>query len=83
METDRNRSASKEVKIDVPQGSILGSFLFLIFINDLEQVAVNNNIDFTLFVDDSSSTAYDKFDALKVLRNEIPEIKKWFETNRL
>ena len=57
-------------------------FVF-IFINDLQQVALNNNIDFTLFADDSIFTAYDKFDALNVLRNEIPEIKKGFETNRL
>ena len=71
MEIDRNRSISKEIKIGVPQGSILGPLLFLIYINDLEQVAVNNNIDLTLFADDSTFTAYDKFDALNVLRNEI------------
>ena len=59
------------------------TLLFLIYINDLEQVAVNNNIDLTLFADDSTFTAYDKFEALNVLRNEIPEIKKWCETNRL
>ena len=80
---DINRSTSKEVKIGIPQSSILGPLLFLIYINVLEQVAVNNNIDLTLFADDSTFTAYNKFDALNVLRNEITEIKKWCETNRL
>ena len=75
MDIERNRSISKEIKVGVPQGSILGPLLFLIFINNLEQVAVNNNIDLTLFADDSTFTAYDKFGALNVVRNEIPEIK--------
>ena len=83
MDIERNRSISNEIKIGVPQGSILGPLLFLIFINDLEQVAVNNNIDLTLFADDSTFTAYDKFGALNVVRNEIPEIKTFCEANRL
>ena len=44
-------SESKSILAGVPQGSVLGPLLFLVFINDLFEV-VSNNLD--VFADDSS-----------------------------
>ena len=46
-----SRSASKPVLAGVPQGSVLGPLLFLVFINDLFDVTTNN---LDVFADDST-----------------------------
>jgi hypothetical protein len=45
-------STLKEIKYGVPQGSVLGSLLFFMFINDLPHVIQNAEV--VLFVDDTS-----------------------------
>jgi hypothetical protein len=42
-------SSCKEMKYGVPQGSVLGSFLYLLFINDLPQAVQDAKV--VLFVD--------------------------------
>ena len=67
----------------VPQGSILGPFLFLIYINDI--VKSTNYFSVRLFADDTSLTATGK--DLEVLlqriNSELPAIYEWLCSNRL
>ena len=58
-------STVKEVKSGVPQGSILGPFLFLCFVNDLPDI-FKNVCKFMAYADDTQLLVYDKtVDGLK------------------
>ena len=60
----------------VPQGSILGPLLFLMYINDLPD---NLNSLIKLFADDTSlfSTVYDPNHSAKVLNDDLNKISEW------
>ena len=71
------RSTLKDVSIGVPQGSILGPLLFLIFINDL--VKCSPALDCIIFADDTSIFSTDPFK----LKSDLKEIEKWCLSNKL
>ena len=73
------RSASKPILAGVPQGSVLGPLLFLVFINDLFGV-VTNELD--VFADDSSLWAIVESPALRAevansLNTDLAAIEEW------
>lgn len=76
-------SAKEYIKIGVPQGSILGPILFLIYANDLP--LMNPKPHYTLFADDTTiSVTAETLEASMLHSMQAQEIaEKWFNANRL
>ena len=76
-------SSTKDVKCGVPQGSILGPMLFLMYINDL--CSIYKYTTPILFADDTNLFSSGK--DLKVIENrandELSNISEWLKVNKL
>ena len=72
-----------DVKHGVPQGSILGPLLFLIYINDIANIC--NIFTVYLFADDASLFCYHKnqSELEKIINLNLMELSKWLTANKL
>ena len=79
---DGFHSSLETVKWGVPQGSVIGPLLFLLFINDLPNSTKMNS---WLFADDTAlGTSADDYTTLQVQFNlEINKVQNWLLANKL
>ena len=82
VEISGTRSSSKRISCGVPQGSILGPLLFLIYVNDMSAVVKNKLL---LYADDSAIlvSAKNKSDIEIRLSEDLQSISQWLICNKL
>lgn len=77
------KSDNLQINIGVPQGSVLGPILFLLYVNDLDSISTNASL--TLYADDTSLSISD--DCCEILEQKCNSVAKemdlWFSSNAL
>lgn len=83
VQCNTKTSKFRFIEFGVPQGSILGPLLFLLYINDLPHVS--SVLHFELFADDSNVFISHKSheNLFQIMNLELPLVGDWFKANRL
>ena len=80
---DGERSSTKSITTGVPQGSVLGPLLFILFINDLPNI--NSKVQFILYADDANIiiTAETEAEIISILEELCRDLVQWVNINGL
>ena len=88
VEIDSIKSDYQKVNIGVPQGSVLGPLLFIIYLNDIHKSS--NILNFLTYADDTtlsvslnSATNHNFNPSEEIINSELNNVCKWLNLNRL
>lgn len=76
-------SETSRIRCGVPQGSILGPLLFLLYINDLPNCDLLSDV--RMYADDTNLTfaSNDPEELFSSLTHDLSNLKQWLDSNRL
>ena len=80
---NNKQSNSQELRCGVPQGSVLGPLLFLVYINDLFKVT--EDLSIVLYADDTVVYRKGKnlLDITREMQSDLNLISQWTSQNKL
>ena len=82
---DRVVSETTEIAMGIPQGSVIGTLLFVLYTNDLRDFYQGSNLEVTSYADDTSF--FTMSSQIPTLLSKVEEVmiaaKKWFLKNKL
>lgn len=83
VEIQKVKSEELQISCGVPQGSVLGPLLFLLFVNDLPYIDEYNNL--VMFADDNSYLCCENSieEVINKARIMLSKFVKWFNSNLL
>ena len=82
---DSENSDHEIVVYGVPQASVLGPLLFLLYINDIINCITNDNVEFVLYADDTNIfiTGITKKDVFQKANAVVKQVYKYMTSNLL
>ena len=77
------KSNNQNILCGVPQGSILGPLLFILYVNDITKTS--DILNFLLFADDTTIlySHSDIVSKIPLINTELLEVSNWFKANKL